>query len=69
MKGRNTRLKYGSTGSLALKTKPPSYAEMYPEIVNSVDPEPGKAVICSVCHRSGGTLIKDGKGGYKHVGC
>lgn len=28
----------------------------------------GRAINCSKCGISGGTMVKDGSGGYKHIG-
>ena len=79
MKNRSMRLRYGSTGSLGLDTKPPSYTDTgvdKPRTVfqimhdlPSTEKPAGDLVKCSVCGQSGGTLTGDGKGGYKHAGC
>jgi len=29
----------------------------------------GRFILCSVCHKGGGTLVQDGRGGYRHPLC
>jgi hypothetical protein len=29
----------------------------------------GKPILCSRCNKGGGTLVKDGKDGYRHENC
>ena len=69
MKDRNVRGKYGSTGSLGLLIKPPSYAEVGKDAPKPKKPKVVRVAICLVCHQSGGTLTGNSKDGYRHVSC